>query len=326
MKTSLLTTAILILSLSHVSLAAKHSHSSSQGWKDPGVDVGIVKAPTALYVEPDAASEKIASLRPNAWTVLVSHHAEHGWLHVIGLSSGRIGWVRANRVDVRYTPHPNKGVDLPSEQTGADDPPTLVLTNDADRTLFLHLADQPEIRVAAHSRQTITAPAGVCSFSISLARILPSFGDKLFQSGSRYRWRFWIVTGPGSHSTPHRHASRQMKEEARRLQAEVNAETANRDVESQIILGEEDTLRRQSAQLEIDDQDLTAMKRELDESEPSMTDDFNERVDAYNNDLRTYKENIRRHDRHVDDYNLRLRALKAKRKRLDQIEHSINAE
>ena len=143
--------AILMTTACQTSFASRHNSSLSQIWKDPGVDVGVVKTATALFTQPDAASAKISALRPQDWTVLVSRHAENGWLHVIWLSSCRLGWVRANRVSVRYTRHPNQGMDLPSEQTGTDAPPILVVTNDSDRMLYLHFSDQPEMRVAAYN-------------------------------------------------------------------------------------------------------------------------------------------------------------------------------
>ncbi|BDI31395.1 hypothetical protein CCAX7_34460 [Capsulimonas corticalis] len=322
MKTFLLIAVIWITSICHVSAGTPHSRVQAPVWKDPGVDVGIVNTPTALFTEPDAGSAKISALNPQDWTILVSRKETTGWLHVIGLSSGRQGWAKSNRLTVRYTLHPNKGVDLPSEQTGTDAPPVLNVKNDMDKTLYLHIDGEPEIHIDPHAQLRVSVNPGVTTFNASAPNDLPAFGNRIFVAGNSYHWRFWDrghERGQGKHVL-----SPALKAEAEQLQRDISTESANLKIEKQLILAEWDTMCAESDRLNAEEKDLEAERPTRAAKDPEASVDFDKRVNAHNDQRHAYHAKYIEHVDRIRAYNTRSDALATKEHRLYEIAHTVN--
>lgn len=307
--------------------ASKKPHSSGKSRAsspvDIGVDTGIVNSPTALFVQPDGSTAKIGSLRKGDLMVLVSREKTGDWLNVVQFSTGRQGWVKANRLITHYTRHPIPNLDLRSEFLNTTDPPSLQITNDSEKGLYLHLGTLPEIYVKPHVTQAVTVPPGFFHYNAAAADVLPKFGSSYFVNGTKYTWSFFIR--PATTRRTPRPVDPALVAEGKRLQAEVDVTSAEVEVEKRQIDADEAALDLRIKSLKRRSTELENQRQTLDRTDQSAIDAFNEMVGSINSERASIQEAEKRLDAAIEAYNTKIAALRSARERLDKIADSINA-
>jgi len=305
-------------------MAKRAPQAPAAQWRDPRVDVGIVKIATGLFAAPSASSAKINGLVPHEWTVLVSRQPTAGWYPVIQFTTGRQGWVRGDRLIIRYTNNPAQGVDLQTAVTGTQDPPTINVTNDSSKYLFLHLQDMAETAIEPHGKRTITLTPGFSKYNAAFPGLVPLFGEKVFVNGSAYTWRFYVETGASTRAT-HVPVNPALKAETRQLQQDINTGTIDLNVSKQLLEAREAAFNSQLAKLKADEDALSTKRATLDHSDQAAVNAFNEIVDATNAEKESARDAQAKYDAAIADYNAKLHALNKKQERLEEIVKSVNS-
>jgi hypothetical protein len=289
---------------------------------DAGVDTGIVNAPTALFQEPNGSSPKIGPLRKGDLTILASRQKSNGWLNVVQFSTGHQGWVKADRLLIHYTARPASALDFRDELLGTTDLPSIAITNNSDKSLFVHLGTLPEVRVAPRATRTLTVPAGVYQYNAAAAQVLPAFGSKHLLTGSRYTWTFHIGRAGGTRRQ--RPVSPSLIAESKHLQAEVDSATAEVRVEKQQIAADQMALDLQVQAWKRHSEEIEAKRQTLDRTDQAALDAFNQLVDSANDELAAIREAEKRLDEAIEACNTKVDALNRAQERLRQIADSIN--
>jgi len=160
-----------------------------------GIDIGVVISDRAnLRDGPSTTNPAIRELQRGELFVLLSRVPLGPWYRVIHVKSGLEGWINGNTIRVRYTEKPKPPPVFQERETGSYENPDIEITNDSDKTLYLRVGDDDRIVIHAHSTQTITKPAGTYWFYAVCPGVLPAFGERRFEIGFMYTWRFYIVS------------------------------------------------------------------------------------------------------------------------------------
>ncbi len=163
--------------------------------EDLGVDIGVVISDRANLREgPSTTNPAIRELQRGELVALLRRVLIGPWYRVIHVKSGLEGWINGNTIRVRYTEKPKPAPVFQERETGSYENPDIEITNDSDKTLYLRVGDDDRIVIAAHSTQTITKPAGTYWFYAVCPGVLPAFGERRFEIGFMYTWRFYIVS------------------------------------------------------------------------------------------------------------------------------------
>lgn len=309
---------------SPVSTASAQAVNARPGTDDMGVDIGIVKSVSALFLRPNKHPDHIVVMQPGERAILVSRTPVDGWMNVIEASSGHQGWVRASNLTVHLTDQPQSQAQLQSAPADGDSLPMLSVTNSAGLPLFLHLSQLDEIQINPHETKNITIPAGVHSFNAAIANAVPLFGYNEFPSGMKYSWNFVLTAGPQhaqtqSVSPEQRARIQQLQDAVNALQAEVKA------LEQQISTGKA-AIAQQQTQLNTDTAAVDAAKAGPAPSSQSGVDDLNKQIEHKNAEAVAIKQAEDALNAQIDSYNAKLTTLKQKQQELSSIASSINAQ
>jgi hypothetical protein len=304
--------------------AAGKPSSRAASQPDLGADTAIVKTPTALFIEPNTASAKIASLSAGDLTILVSRTNAYGWYNVVQFSSGRQGWVKAERVIVRLTRHPRPNVDLRAELLGTSESPEVAIVNKSGKGLYLHLGSTPEVHVPPYSTKTITVPAGVYSYNIAAANVIPLFGSKALINGERYTWSYSIVAGKSTAPGKTRRVDPLLAAEVKTLQREVDIALAEVEAQKRYLDVDRAALKRQQEAYERDRETLESRRRALDRTDERAVDEFNRLVDATNRKLDDLERAEARFEASIKAYNTKVNSVNAMQDRLSALADRIN--
>jgi hypothetical protein len=289
---------------------------------DPGVDIGIVRTSTGLFVGPDGSCARISALQPGDWVILVSRTTTNNWYNAIQLSSGKEGWVRADRMSIKYTHHPNASIVLPTQLTGTDSQPEITVENDSNTQMYLHVSGADEVVIGPYSKQNILVNAGLCSFNASAAGVIPVFGNKVFVDGEDCSWKFWIGSNNGSRSR--RNVDQADKIQIHALVTQISIDDAALAADRQALTSEKAALAVQANKLQADQDDITSKRQTLDQTDQSAIDAFNAEVDAVNAELTAYQTADKQNDADNDAYNLLVDKVNAERAKLDPIADRVN--
>ena len=289
---------------------------------DLGVDTGRVISSTYLFTSPDAASPRVGRLPAGSLTVLVARKVTNGWLHVIQYSTGHEGWVIAKRLATHYTHRPNPDVSLGSEAGTSDSDPVLVITNNADKRLYLHIGSTPEVTIGPRANKTVTVSPGLYPFNVSAADVIPSFGSKYFVPGDTYTWSFYIGNDTGSTSVK---VSAAERAEMDSLRAYITSHEPDIDNTKTIIDTQKSALNQQQTNLDTEKANIDSTRTSLDQTDQSAVDAFNQSIDTYNSDLQVFQQAEDAFNSKVDDYNTQLNALNEKKQRLDALADKVNS-
>ncbi len=289
---------------------------------DAGVDIGIVKTTTALFLRPNIHPTHIAVLQPGDRTILVSRTPVTGWMNVIQASSGHQGWVRASSLTLHLTDNAQPKAELQSTPVGGDNLPVLSVTNSTGLPLYLHLSQLDEIQISPHETKDITLPAGVHAFNAAIANAVPLFGYNEFPKGNKYSWNFVLTAGPQHAQT--QSVSPETRTRIQQLQDAVDALQAQvKDMAPQIA-ADKAAVAQQQAQLKTDTDALDAKKAALDQSNAAAVADLNTLTDRKNTETVAIKSAEDALNAKIDQYNTLLTQLKSKRQELASIAGSIN--
>ncbi len=289
---------------------------------DRGVDIGIVKVATSLFSEPSGNSTKIGTFRKGNLAVLVSRQKSNGWLNVVQFMSGHQGWVKAEKLILRYTNRRLKGKDFIGEASGTSEPPKIKVINASNKILYLHINAMPEISVAPNSTKTITLPAGLYTYNGASPNVYPVFGSMYFISGFIYTWTFTI-------DLPGRSKKRNMINpaliaESKQLQEDINKHTQELSIVKQQIDDSTTQLEQRRRDWKIDSDTIELKRQTLDRSDESVIAGFNQFVDTTNNKLIIIKEKAQQLEELIAAYNSNLNFLNEQRRRLEKIANTIN--
>lgn len=289
---------------------------------DAGVDIGIAKTTTALFLRPTTHPTHIAVLQPGDRTILVSRDPVKGWMNVIQASSGHQGWVRAGDLTLHLTDSAPPKAELQSTPVAGDNLPVLSVTNSTGLPLYLHLSQLDEIQISPHETKDITLPAGVHAFNAAIANAVPLFGYNEFPKGNKYSWNFVLTAGPQHAQT--QSVSPETRTRIQHLQDAVDALQAHvKDMAPQIA-ADKAAIAHQQAQLKTDTDALDAKKAGLDQSNPAAVADINTQTEHKNAEAVAAKQAEDALNAKIDKYNALLTELKQKQQELTGIAGSIN--
>jgi uncharacterized protein YgiM (DUF1202 family) len=186
----------LLLTLFLCLAAAPARAQTSQEDNDPGVDVAIVTAQTAnMRADASTSSRVLRQLQQNAVLVILDRTPVNGWYNVLDIKSSDEGWINQNLVYVRFT---RKRATLPNfseERMGTSEPPLIEITNDTSETLSLRIGAE-RYSIPPNTVRSLTHSPGTFKFYASVPDALPRVGEKTWQTGIKYTWRFYIRTSP----------------------------------------------------------------------------------------------------------------------------------
>jgi hypothetical protein len=125
--------------------------------------------------------------------VLLDRNPTDTWYNVIDVETSTEGWISADLIKIKYTANKRTEPLFEARSTGGYSNPTLEITNDSAKTLYLKLA---EIRytILPSSSKTITLNPGIYKYYASAPGVIPDYGEEQLNRGMIYTWRFYIVT------------------------------------------------------------------------------------------------------------------------------------
>src|SRR6266849_4899053 len=174
---SLLT--LIIVTQSTVGYTQNRRQSNEE---DPGVDVAIVIATRAnLREEPTTASAIIKELKRGDVLALVSRTPVGPWYNVIHIQSSTEGWINGNTIRIKYTEKRKAGPVFQERETGTTEHPSIEITNDSDRVLYLKVGDDDRIVISPHATKTMSKTPGTYKFYASSPGVIPAFGQHDFR-------------------------------------------------------------------------------------------------------------------------------------------------
>jgi uncharacterized protein YgiM (DUF1202 family) len=172
----------------------RRDEASVMAMADPGFDFALVTARQAnLREEPSISSPVLMRLQRGAMLAIVDRQPEGTWYLVIHIESATEGWVDESGFVKRFTGNAQPGPRLQAERTGGYEDPEIEVTNDAHLDLNLRVGGTLYI-IPSRQKRTISMKAGGHKFYAYAPGVSPAFGEKLFEVGHRYTWRFWIQT------------------------------------------------------------------------------------------------------------------------------------
>lgn len=289
---------------------------------DAGVDIGIVKTTSALFLRPNPHPTHIAVLQPGDRTILVSRTPVQGWMNVIQASSGHQGWVRAGNLTLHLTDNAPPKAELQSTPVGNDNLPVLSVTNSTGLPLYLHLSQLDEIQVDPHETKDITLPAGVHAFNAAIANAVPLFGYNEFPKGNKYSWNFVLTAGPQHAQT--QSVSPETRAHIQQLQDAVDTLQPQIKDMAQQIAADKAAVAQQQAQLKTDTDAFNTKKAGLDQSNPAAVADLNTQTEHKNAEATAVKSAEDTLNAKIDKYNALLTDLKQKQQELAGIAGNIN--
>ena len=125
---------------------------------------------------------------------LVSRTPVGPWYNVIHIQSSIEGWINGNTIRIKYTEKRKAGPVFQERETGTSQYPSIEVTNDSDRVLYLKVGDDDRIVISPHATKTMSKTPGTYKFYTSSPGVIPAFGQHDFRAGIIYEWAFYIVT------------------------------------------------------------------------------------------------------------------------------------
>jgi hypothetical protein len=172
----------------------RRDEESVMAMTDPGFDFALVTARQAnLREEPSISSPVLMRLKRGDMLAIVEREPEGTWYLVIHIESATEGWLDESTIVKRFTRNAQPGPRLQAERTGGYEDPEIEITNDAHLDLNLRVGGTLYM-VPSRQKRTISMKAGGHKFYAYAPGVNPAFGEKLFEIGHRYIWRFWIQT------------------------------------------------------------------------------------------------------------------------------------
>lgn len=162
--------------------------------QDFGVDVGVVLPQrTVLRSEPDKNSKSVKSLQQGSVVVILDRENTDGWLNVLDVESAREGWALKKHLKIQLTQNPSQGPNFQTEYVPSLISPEVAIENASHKDLNLKLGSDIH-QIPAHSNRTVTLEPGTFKYYASAPGVLPAMGERAFDTGHRYTWKFWIET------------------------------------------------------------------------------------------------------------------------------------
>ena len=195
MKPTIAMSWLLSIALLTLTSSVYTQNREEPGENDPGVDVAVVIATKANLREgPGTSSRVIKELNRGEMLALVKRTPVGPWYDVIDVRSSTEGWINGNTIRIKYTERKKAGPVFEERQTGTSDDPSIEVTNDSDRVLYLKVEGDERIVISPHATRKMTKRPGTYSFYASSPGVIPAFGQHDFRSGIIYQWTFYIVT------------------------------------------------------------------------------------------------------------------------------------
>lgn len=310
-------------SASAIIKAQRQTYKHARVPLDVGVDTGIVKRTTALFVDPTVASAKIGTIRKGDLIVLVSRKQSNKWLNVIQFKSGHQGWIKSEGVIVHYTHHKAASLDFRVASMGTADSPDIKITNESNEGLYMHLGAMGEMYIAPRTTKAVTIPAGIYTYNVTAPNVLPLFGTRDFLAGSVYTWGFYITNV--HQDTKRGTVSLSLVQENKKLQADVNKRVAEMKIEKQQIDADRDALEQRRSKWKSTSDEIEVKRQMLDHSDQVAIDDFNRLVDDSNIESALNQKAEQQLNAEVEAYNFNLHLMNVEQSRLEEIAKIVNA-
>lgn len=126
--------------------------------------------------------------------VILRRTQRNSWINVVRLKTGKEGWVYLGHVDIRFSANPTReSPQITSRSTGSYLNPTLLIINDSDRTIHIKVGSR-RLTLASFEQTSISLDEGSYTYFVSAPNVYPAIGEKYFQRGFAYTWKFFIGT------------------------------------------------------------------------------------------------------------------------------------
>ncbi len=299
-------------------------NGAASRWEDRGEDVGVVTSATALFAAPDPSSARIEPLKQEDQVVLVPVTPVSGFVNCVDLATGHEGWARSARLNIHYTKHRNPEItSFSNENSGGENPPSLIIYNNAAAPLYLHISGMPETTVAASSSKKISLQAGIYSFDGASPHVLPTFGHYQFLEGDQCTWTYTIVKDAAQRHTQ-KAVDPALVQESLQIQQQLDTSDPGMKIQQQKIADDEATLNATESKWSADSAAVQAARGSVDTTRQIDVDKFNAMVASTNTELATMRSLQQAYNTEINNYNAENDKLNAERERLRQIQQTIN--
>lgn len=113
-----------------------------------------------------------------------------------------IDWRKSNNKPSKENTNPNQDITknenspFTSTYIGENRPPEVEIFNDSDRMLYLDFGQDTltPYTIAPKTSKKFTLTEGLYKYKANAPRVVPLAGEKTFEKGYRYTWRFVIIT------------------------------------------------------------------------------------------------------------------------------------
>lgn len=162
--------------------------------QDYGVDVGVVIGQkTQLSSEPLKAARSISSLKQGSIVVILDREENDGWLNVLDVKTAKEGWIPKKLLKIQHTKNPSQGANFQTEYIPNLTTPEVAIENASYKDLNLKVGSEI-YPIPAHSNRTVSIDPGMYKYYASAPGVIPAIGERAFENGTRYTWKFWIET------------------------------------------------------------------------------------------------------------------------------------
>src|SRR6266478_8072058 len=191
MKAPMRFLSLLILTVLSICSNGYAQDRGERGDEDPGIDVAIVISIRAnLRERPSTSSTVLREVKRGDVFALVNRIPVGPWYSVIHIKSSTEGWINGNTIRIQYTEKRQAGPVFEERSTGTTNDPTIQVTNDSDRILYLKVGEDDRIVISQHATRTMTKSLATYSFYASSPGAIPALGQHDFRSGHCLRMDF----------------------------------------------------------------------------------------------------------------------------------------
>jgi hypothetical protein len=161
---------------------------------DIGVDYGIVTSARANLREgPGTDYAAFLGIPKGDMVALLGGGDDSGWYETIHVKSNTEGFIHGSTISVYLTQNPKPPMTIQGYYAGGSGNPAVDVNNDTSKVMTLKMNEIRYVFSPGETR-TLTLAPGRYLFHASAPNVIPDFGDQDFQTGHKYKWRFYIVT------------------------------------------------------------------------------------------------------------------------------------
>ncbi len=172
---------LLYLSIGHVIAQEENTYE------------GIAKSVINFRETPASDGNLIRQLPPNSLLYILSRKQENGYLEVIDIQTGKVGWAYANAVSITKTIPIEKGDNFTESYTKGVVKSKVEIKNDTKLVITLQIAGTIN-QIKPNEVLSLHVSPGRHKYHASAMGVYPSSGYDDFKGAHTYTWKFYIST------------------------------------------------------------------------------------------------------------------------------------